>query len=252
MFAKPFNDVTGNTGLIQSCEMKLFGDDGLGKISGNATRLSIFTARINSAFDDFVKLAISADGKWAWDDSNNTDYPVATTPIIANQRDYPLNIAMMEIVKVAILNAQNGIWVEIRPLDINDQNARSYIENNINNVGVPFFYAKTANSIILQPRPNYAASIDSGGFAGGIKLFFKRGANYFNATDTTKVPGFEGTYHDYLAINASEGYALDNTMEVASSLTTRKQNAEASIIDFFSTRDQDTQKIIKPTFKRQR
>lgn len=248
----PFNDVSGNTGLIQSCEMKLFGDDGLGKISGNATRLSAFTARINRAFDDFVKLVVTADGKWAWDDSNYSTYPTATTPIVAQQRDYPLDVSMEEIVKVAVLNAQNGVWVEIRPLDINDQDARPYIENNINNVGVPFFYAKTANSIILQPRPNYSASIDSGGFAGGIKIYFKRGANYFSVNDTTKTPGFAGTHHEYLAINASEGYALDNNMACAAGLTLRKQNSENAVTDYFSTRDQDTQKIIKPTFKRQR
>jgi hypothetical protein len=250
--AKPFNDVVNNTGLIQSCEMKLFGDDGLGKISGNATRLSMFTARINSAFDDFVKMAISADGKWEWDDSNNSDFPIATTPLIANQRDYIFTVDMMEITKVAVLNAQNGVWIEIMPLDIQDQMARPYIENNLNNVGVPYFYAKTANSIILQPRPNYAASIDSAGLPGGLKVFFKRGANYFVSNDTTKVPGFNGTFHDYLALNASEGYALDNTLEVAESLTGRRQAAEVSIIDFFSSRDQDTQKIIKPTFKQNR
>src|ERR1039458_157078 len=190
--ATPFSDTINNTGLIQSCEMKLFGDDGLGQISGNPTRLSIFTARINCAYDDFVKLAISADGTWQWDDSNYTDYPTATTPLVANQRDYTFAVSMMEIQKVAILNAQNGVWIVIKPIDLTSQMARPYIENNINNVGVPFFYDLSGNSIILQPRPNYSASIDSGGFVGGLKVFYKRGANYFVSTDTTKCPGFEG------------------------------------------------------------
>lgn len=226
--------------------MKLFGDSGYTQISGNTNRLYQFTARLNRAQDKFISLALSADGRWQYDDTNNTDYPIATTNIVANQRDYPLDVTMLEVEKVVILpSASSLLFNTIIPIDITDNSALSvaYIENNANNVGVPIAYDKTANSIILQPTPNYAST-------GGLKIYFKRGANYFIYTDTTKVPGFASIFHDYLAVHAALGYAVDRTMGTQiTSLSAQLQMMENDIIEFYSTRGKDEQKVIRPVKK---
>lgn len=243
----PFSDTTNNLGLIQDCEMKLFGDDGYGRISANATRLKQFTARINRRQDMLIQLALTSDGVWQYDDTNNTDYPEFTTDIVSGQRDYPLDVSMIEIDKVCVKNAAtNGIFSVIPPMDIQDQNATTYIANNPTNVGIPWRYDKTANSIILDPTPNYSCS-------GGLKVIAHRGANYFVSTDTTKVPGFAGHLHEYLSAGAAFDYATDRGMDrKAAKLAARVAKLESDIVDFFSKRSRDQQKQIKPAYRSSR
>ena len=229
--------------------MKLFGDNGYGQISGNTNRLYQFTARINRRQDRFIQLAFEADGRWQYDDTNNTDFPVATTNLVANQIDYAFGVDMMEIEKVAVLSsATNGIYNIIYPIDISVTNpvTIAYVENNTNNVGVPTAYDKMANSIILQPTPTYSAT-------NGIKVYFKRGANYFVYTDTTKVPGFAGILHEYLSAGASLDYAVDRNMVTQiNTLAPKVLAMEDAITSFFSKRSRDEQKIIKPVVKSSR
>lgn len=245
-----FSDTSTKLGILQDIEMKLFGDNGYGQITSNANRLLQFTARVNRAQDRFIQLAISADGRWQYDDTNNTDYPTATTNLVANQRDYTFAIEMIQIERVAILNSATSlIYNVILPIDISDNSAlaKAYIENNTNNVGVPTAYDKTANSIILQPTPPYSAT-------NGLKVFFKRGANYFVSTDTTnKSPGFPVIFHDYLSLYASYCYAVDRTMtSQIQTLGRDVQIKEEAIIDFFSKRSKDEQKFIRPVIRNSR
>ena len=80
-----FNDTTNNLGLIQlierNCKLE-------GKISSNTNLLKNFTADVNVAFDKLLMILFSSSGKWQFDDSNHTDYPIITTNLVAGQRDY--------------------------------------------------------------------------------------------------------------------------------------------------------------------
>jgi hypothetical protein len=236
-----FSDTTTKLGLIQSCEMKLFGDNGYGQISGNTNRLYQFTGRLNRAQDRFVQLAITSDGRWQYDDTNNADYPEATTNIVSGQRDYPLDVTVFEVESVSIISNGGTTYTLIHPFDTTDSGmlSRTYIENNSTNTGTPLAYDKTANSIVFNCIPDYNAT-------AGLKIRFKRGANYFVYTDTTKVPGLPALFHDYLALNASLGYAKDRTMvNQINTLTPQVQEQENAIIDFFSKRSRDESKFIK-------
>lgn len=232
-----FSDTSTKLGLIQHCEVKVFGDDGYGMISGNTNRLYQFTARLNRAQDRLVYLAITADGRWQYDDTNYTDYPIATTDLVSNQRDYPFSIEHLEIEKVLIKDSA-GNWTVLLPIDQNDDHARSYIENNSGNVGMPRYYDKMANSIFFDVTPNYSST-------GGIKVYFKRGASLFVYTDTTKAPGFASIFHGYLADHASTFYGLDKGMVNAKNWYTDLLTQEEAIVDFFSKRSLDEPKIIR-------
>lgn len=240
-----FNDTTTKLGLLQDCEMKLFGDNGYGQITGNADRLLQFTARINRRQDRFIQLAMAADGRWQYDDTNFTDYTTATTTIVSGQRDYVFDVAMMEIEKVVIL-PNSSVWTELTPFDINDPRARAYIENNTFNTGIPTQYDKSANSVFLDPVPNFT-------LLSALKVIFKRGASYFLSTDTTKAPGFAGIFHNYLSTGASLDYAIDRNLTTQiQTLTPVVQLMEDSITDFFSKRSRDEQKVLRPAYKNSR
>lgn len=228
-----FSDTSTKLGLIQDCEMRLFGDNGYGQISGNSDRLYQFTARLNRAQDRFNYLAMTADGRWQFDDNNNTDYPIATTNLVSGQRDYTFALEHLDISKVLILNAgSNGQFVELRPFDQNDPGANSYLVNYSTNTGIPRRYDKLANSIFLDPTPNYSAT-------GGLKIYFQRGPNYFVYTDTTKVPGFASIFHDYLSLHASMSYAVDRGLDKAKNLFELVKEKEEAIIDFYGKRNSD-------------
>lgn len=228
-----FNDTTTKLGLIQDCEVRLFGDDGYGQISENTNRLYQFTARINRAQDKFTYLALTADGRWQYDDTNYTDYGIATTNLVSGQRDYTFALEHLEIEKVLILNsASGGSWQILKPIDQDDQGVESYLENNTGNTGIPYRYDKRSNSLFFDPVPNYSVS-------AGLKIYFKRGPSYFVYTDTSKVPGFASIFHDYLSLHAAAHYALDKNMQNAKSLFSLLTDKEVAIKDYFGSRSKD-------------
>lgn len=228
-----FRDDTTKLGLLQHCETTLFGDNAYGRITGDTNLLYQFTARINRAQDRFVYLAMSADGRWQYDDTNYTDYGIATTNIVSGQRDYTLAVTHLEIEKVLILpSATSSNYELIKPMDQDDSDATGYLENTSSNVGTPVRYDKRANSIFFDPTPNYNAT-------AGLKIYFKRGPSYFTYDDTSDVPGFASIFHDYLSLHACRDYAIERNLSNAKSLDELVQRKEQSILDFFSKRNRD-------------
>lgn len=227
-----YNNTTTKDGIIQIEETKLFGDNGYGQISNNSDRLLQFTARNNEALDRFVFLAMSADGRWQWDDNNYTDYPIATTNLISGQRDYTFALEHLEIEKVLIKDA-SGDWITLGTMDIHDND---YIENS--DTGTPSKYDKIANSIFFDLTPNYSST-------SGLKIYFKRGASYFVSTDTTKVPGFASIFHSYIPNYAGAMYAVDRQLPNAVSMYTLVTNQEKAIKEFYSARTKDEKPVLE-------
>lgn len=246
--SKPFNDTGTKLGLIQDCEIKVFGDQGYGRISDNSNLLFQFTARINEAQDRFAFLAMSADGKWQWDDSNNTDYPIATRNIVSGQRDYDFALEHLEIEKVLIKDA-SGTWRTLdRILDAGDEldtETDSYLENNTGNTGTPQAYDKMSNAIFFDRTPDYNST-------GGIRIYFKRGPNYFIYSDTTKKPGFASIFHDYLSIRASAMYMLERKIDGAKDMFVLMQAKETDIKEFYSRRNKDERGRLSPRIESNR
>lgn len=239
-----FKDTATKLGLIEYCETTLFGDSGYGQISNNTNRLYQFTGRINRAQDRFVFLAMTADGRWNYDDNNYTDYGIATTNLVSGQRDYTFALEHLEIEKVLIKDS-SGTWTLLtKTIDVSDtfgnsNLAKTYLENNTGNTGMPVAYDKMANSIIFDKSPNYNST-------SGLKIYFKRGPSYFAYTDTIKVPGFASIFHEYLALHASVNYAIDRTITIAKDKYTQLAQMEVSIGRFFSTRNKDEKPRLKP------
>lgn len=242
-----YSDTVTKLGLLQDCEVKLFGDNAYGQITGNTNRLYQFTARINRRQDKFFQLALTADGTWQLADTNDTDYKIAKRNLVSGQRDYQFALDMLVIDKVLVLTAASGgLWREIKPIDIHDDDSdvtRSYLENNSGNVGVPTNYDKMANSVVCQPTPNYNATL-------GLQVWFKGGPNYFVYNDTTKVPGFASIFHEYLSAGASLDYAIDRNMtEKINTLFPKVDAMEKAIVAFFSNRKKDERNQMMPYYQ---
>lgn len=210
-----FNNTTDKNGLIQVCEMQLFGDSPFGKISNNPDRLKIFTSIINDAYGRYAILALMADNSWQFDDNNYTDFPIGNTDLIAGQADYTLNNDQIIIEQVEVLDPTGQVWQAVPEGD-----ERKFAEYKLsesqyfNNVAaIPIFHIKKGNSIVLMPTPSYSITQAVNGVRG-LRCRFKRPPSYFVNTDTVKLPGFVRLHHNYLTDYATWKYAFMRSMPI--------------------------------------
>lgn len=242
-----FSDTTNKNGLIQQCEMNLFGDAPFGKISGDSSRLAIFTNYLNEALYRYAYFALMSDYVWEFDDRNYTDLPIATTAITLNQQDYAISSEHMIITGVEIKDT-SGNWNALNEID-----ERYFVENNISisnymstPTGFPTQYTKVANSIFLFPIPNFTQ-------AASLKVRFKRAPVVFQSTDTTDVQGFSDIQVNYLSDYASWKYASNRSMPMTNRLQQQVLDwEERKIPDLYSKRSAEHSKIIRSTYKTSR
>jgi len=238
-----YSDTSGKDGIIQGIERTLFGDNGDGRISGNTTLLAMFTAEVNLALDRAFHIIFTADGTWQFDDSNHTDYPIITTNIVANQRDYSFTTdgssnLILDIQRVAILpSATATTYEEISLVDAQSDQDSPFVQHDTTRKGTPYQYDKTANGIFLDPIPSYSVS-------AGLRLYISREGSYFTTADTTKKPGFAGLYHEYLVLLPSYKYAFRNNLANTASLRYEVEKMEKDIETFYGRRKKDERPVM--------
>lgn len=233
-----FSDTSSSkAGLIQECESQVFGDNSYGRISGDTSLLATFTRYLNEALNRVANLIMTADARWQFDDTNNTDYPIATTNLIttlgSEQQDYQFDVTMLRILRMEVLD-NTGAWRKLTPIDeadIYDQSLTDFMKTP----GLPVYYDKQGASIFLYPKP-LATSVTS---TAGLKVWFQRPPSYFVTSDTTKVPGFNSMYHRLAATIASRDYATFKQLSVAKALSDLVQIGEDSLVENYALRNKD-------------
>lgn len=226
-----FSDTTTKQGIIEEIDF-ICGSD------LNTYPIADKTRNVNRAYDRVISLIFQAQGKWQWDDTNQTDLPSATTNVVSGQLDYALDSAHLNIDKVMIKD-NGGNWTVLRPFDITDPEINGYLMGNPSS-GTPLRYDMRANSIILYPTPNYAST-------SGLKIFFERPSTYFVSSDTTKSPGFASIFHRFLSNSASYDYAFSKGIkDLAISIKNEINILEQSIQKFYAQRNKaDGHAILK-------
>ncbi len=233
-----FNDTSSaKNGLIQECESQVFGDNSYGRISNDPNLLATFTRYINEAVNRVANLIMTADGRWQFDDTNFTDFPIATanlsTILGLEQQDYTFDITMLRILRVEVMD-NTGAWQKLTPIDENDIYDQS-LTDFMKTPGMPVYYDKQGTSIFLYPKP-LATSVTS---LGGLKVWFQRPPSYFTTADTAKVPGFNSMYHRLVALIASRDYAMFKSLSIAKALTDKVSQDEDSLVENYALRSKD-------------
>lgn len=234
-----FNDTTNKSGIIQTMERILYGEDAYGVITGNATKLKTATSEVNQALAHALSVIFETDGTFQFDDSNHTADPIVYTNLVSGQRDYHFLLdeqsnPILEIHKVAILpSATATLYQELTPMDElmgdNDILAESTA------TGVPTRYGKLSNGIFLETPSSYNAT-------EGLKFFISREASYFTTSDTTKKPGFNGNFHEYLPTRAA--WKMSGMKSAA--LETEMLRLEKGLRSAYARRERDVRKRITP------
>lgn len=226
-----FSNTTTLEGLIQECER--ITNLGTAGISGNTTRLKDFTARINMALDRYFALAFQADGRWPFDDNNQTAPPIESISLVSGQSRYELDDFASEILNInrAEVKDSAGQGILLTPLSLSDIKHIDYDEF-YETASIPRHYLKMGEFIDLKPAPNYS-------LASALTIYFDRPKSAFVSTDTTKVPGIPSLHHGYLARYASLPYLIEKGITHKDDIANLVAIDEQSIIDHFSHRDSD-------------
>ena len=211
-------------------ELSLY-HDALYWAKANSTQLPVdpdFTRFANMALDTVDALIKKSDAVWEWDDSNNTDLPIATSDLVANQEDYSVPVTHAKILRVRVKD-QGGSWVTLEPVD-----RRQVSDSELNDSGTPSKYDKIGNSIFPIPKSSYSST-------GGIEVQFQRGASYFTTSDTTKTPGFAVQFHRLISLYAALDYTDRNSMDRQSiKIRERIKEMREDLMDYYATRDHDS------------
>lgn len=237
-----FSDSTNKRGIVELIDANLGTDS-------TQYPLNQKTRDINLALDRVFALIFQVGGTWQFDDSNQTDYPIITTNIVSGQRDYSFTVdgssnLILEIYRVLVANV-NGTFFDVYPVDVEQKDAPNSFVDGLNVGGQPYTYDKLANGIFLDPVPNYNRT-------GGLKIYVNREGSYFTTSDTTKKPGFAGLFHEYLALRPSWQFATRKLLPNAAGLQSQMLQMEQDIMDYYKSREKDTQKVIRSVYRSSR
>lgn len=239
-----YSDTSGKDGILQRIEQELGFPDAF--ITGDTTRLAQWTGSVNLALDRAFHLIFSADGRWNFDDSGHTTYPILIGNLVDGQRDYSFTAdsdsnLILEIHRVWVRMSTTEPYYEVFPVDVQSdrEGLISPFADGLNSEGRPDKYDKTATAIFLDPIPN--ASVTA-----GLKVYVNREGSYFLTSDTTKKPGFAGLYHEYLVLEPAYRYARAHNLQNREVLKRDVLEMEKQIIDFYSRRDKHDRIIMFP------
>jgi hypothetical protein len=234
-----FSDTTTKKGLVQFFEKEVGFE--YGDVSNDADMLAAFTADVNEAIDDYVALAIPASGKWQFDDTNHTKYPIITTNLVAGQRDYSFlldeqNNMILDIYRVYVKD-ENGTYNLIDPVDRQSGSDVAPMYDGLEVQGVPYRYDKTANGIFLDSVPSYSIS-------AGLKIEIAREGSYFVSSDTTKKPGVP-VEHKYFYLKPALKKARINNLASYDKILKEIEDCESKIIRHFGNRARDERPVMR-------
>lgn len=236
-----FSDTTDRDGLVELLEDLT----GTPSATTSSYTLKTKTRDINNAYARYFLLGIEAEGRWQLDDTNHTKYPIITTALTANQQDYSFTIdeqsnQILDIYRVEILDS-SGNAVLLQPIDQFDIKGQALTEF-MESAAQPTYYDKTANGIVLYPKPNYTNST-------GLKIYFNRTPSYFVYTDTTKTAGIPDVFHEYLAIRPAYQYCLRKGLPQKNDMKLDVLELENFIKTYYSNRSKDEVKNMTPAYR---
>ena len=218
-----FNDTSTMLGLCQETD-SICNTDSTNYIIADKVR------RANIALGDFADIALAADNRWQFDDSNNTDMPIGTTDLVSGQTDYSFDSDMLKILKVECKDSA-GNWIELVPIDRSD--VTTPLIETYKTAGIPEYYDKFASSLFLYPAASYASD-------DGLRVSYQRDMNLFTASDTTKQAGIPSIFHKYIALKMAEPYLRDNAKANYVAVRNEILDYETNKIpEFYSKRDKD-------------
>lgn len=193
---------------------------------------------MNVAYHDVARLIWESDGVWSFDDSNNTNAPVAYRTVANASASYLVPTTALRIEGVEIKDG-NSNWTKLTPVSYHDLTVSP--EEFLSSTGLPTYYQLEGNEIRLYPPPGTGYVTMSSGMA--VRL--SRGVTELNATATTTTPGFATPFHRILSLAAAIDFTQDEQQRRF--LITQKTRLEQGLSRFYSRRGAELKTKVNPS-----
>lgn len=224
-----FNSADKTISIVADIDFLLFGNSEF-----NSDYSLVDRARnVNISWDEAIAELYKADPNYKWDDTTNTDFPIATLDLSADADHYTLLDSALVIHRLRIKD-RNGKYKTLTPV------LRAELtDTELEETGDPLKYYKMGGAVFPVPVPDYGAE-------DGVELEFQRGANYFESSDTSAAPGFNAQFHQFLSIGAALRYAVANGMKSkAGDLSAMKEQVREAMRTHYQLRSPDLKPKIK-------
>lgn len=195
-----FSNLDLKNGILQRIEDHSQLGDGV--ITGDDTLKKKMTSNVNETLYDLTTEIMTLLDSFEWDDPSKTDEAVATTPLVAGQRDYQFDdISFLKLKRLDV--SYDGVnYNRGTPFD----SAAYFGEQGLGNETVTDqdfektrpMYDPKGFGFWLYPRAT-ASDVSAG---GKIRIEFYRTFDEFSYDDTTKEPPIDRNFHDLIAIGA--------------------------------------------------
>lgn len=216
----------------------------LGLDSSDTTSLPVvdFIRSANSWLRRLVFLIWKSSAQWEWDDSNQTDLPIATTDLVADQQDYSLPSTAIDVQRVEVLDDDGNYQplVQFDKSQVSDIALTEYYET----AGLPIFYDIIGSSLFLYPKPSSTDVTTT----DGLKLYLARDIDAFTTTDTSQEPGIQPWFHPYISYGGAKDYAISKNLDAnkVSLIDTEIVRYEVAIKEHAVKRNKDFKTRIRP------
>lgn len=194
---------------------------------------------INKVNYDVTSDILRYQSNWEFDDTNETDYPIATTNLVAGQKDYTLPTTLVKLLRVEVKDA-GGNFQRVNQFDESqvDQALTSFMGTD----GLPLYYREIGNSIELYPSPDTASVT----LTAGLKCYYQRVIQDFTTADASVEPGFSKQFHAILSYGTAYEYALINLEPgVTDRIKLRLDELREGLKEYYSTRNREVRTALQ-------
>lgn len=231
----PFNDTTNKNGVIQHIEDYVgFAD---GTITSDSTLFKKFTSFANeTTLEVTTDLMLLQDG-FDWDDPNRADYPIATTPLVENQRDYQFDaISFLKLKRVEITYDGTN-YVRATAFD------SSSIQEGLGNDSL-------ADALFSKDAPKYdpkgfgfwlypRASAEDVARVAKARIEYQRAHTMYTTTSTDQTPPIDRNFHYLIPLGTSVKWLSIKNPAKAEILEAKYLNGRAQMRQHYARRNED-------------
>ena len=198
----------------------------------------------NRWYEKVITMILKAVDGWDFDDSNKTDFPIATTSLVANQQDYSLPTNLLKIKRVEVTYDGTN-WYKAEPFDINETgNATSSALIASNFTTSKPYYDIQGRSVLLYPIPTANS-------ANGLKIWYVREPAEFTSAEVTtgtKEPGFDEAFHSMIPLGVCYDWFVAKDDKRAVLTWQELQDYETRLTQYYGSKDQDRNVVLKPAY----
>lgn len=233
-----YNDSSTSTGICQEI-------DSLCGTNSTNYPLADKNRRLNSALDDYFHISMKACGDWSVEDMGKTDFPVATTNLIANQTNYtfPSDLLILERVETS---DSAGNWTLLTPFV--EKDVTTSLTEWKDTPNIPNSYRKVGNSIFIYP-----ASLSN--VTSGLKIYYRRAFTYSTlatSTFTPTSPAIPSVHHTWLAYSAALPFLVSKSLARKNDIAVERDRLTKQIEDYYTIRERDKARTIRPIIRSSR